>query len=112
MMKDEALPTPLESDRLQSPGHAGIRHGYFTREGGVSAGIYRGLNVGLGSADERADIEENRRRVAAWFGLPVEQLATVNQVHSPDVVTVDGNYDGARAQADALVTATPGIILG
>ena len=111
-MTTTALPTPLESTLLQGTGRAGIRHGYFTREGGVSEGIYRGLNVGLGSADDRSNVEENRRRVAAWFDMPVEQLATVHQVHSPDVVTVDGSYDGVRPEADALVTATPGIILG
>lgn len=112
MMKDDALPTPLESPLLQAAKDTGIRHGYFTREGGVSEGIYRGLNVGLGSADERTHVEENRRRVAAWFDLPVEKLATVHQVHSPDAVAVDAAYDGARPQADALVTATPGIVLG
>jgi YfiH family protein len=110
-MKDDALPRPLESPLLKASGGR-IRHGYFTRQGGVSDGIYRGLNVGLGSNDARPAVEENRRRVAAWFGLPVEKLATVHQIHSPDVVTVDAGYDGARPQADALVTATPGIALG
>lgn len=111
-MKDDVLPTPLESPLLNSAGRAGIRHGYFTRHGGVSEGIYRGLNVGLGSRDERPAVEENRRRVAEWFGLPVDRLATVHQVHSPDVISVDAAYDGARPQADALVTATSGIVLG
>lgn len=111
-MKDDLLPHPLESPLLKDAGHAGIRHGYFTREGGVSEGIYRGLNVGLGSRDERQAVEENRRRVAAWFRLPVERLATVHQIHSPDVVTVDAAYDGTRPQADAIVTATPGVVLG
>ncbi|MET0749274.1 MAG: peptidoglycan editing factor PgeF [Rhizobium sp.] len=111
-MKDDALPQPLQSTLLTTAGLAGIRHGYFTRQGGVSEGIYRGLNVGLGSKDERRAVEENRRRVAAWFSQPVERLATVHQVHSPDVVPVDAAYDGARPQADALVTATPGVVLG
>lgn len=111
-MKDDLLPFPLESPLLKTAGRTGIRHGYFTRAGGVSEGIYRGLNVGLGSKDAREAVEENRRRVAAWFGLPVERLATVHQIHSPDVVTVDAAYDGARPQADALVTATPGVVLG
>ncbi|WP_423339638.1 peptidoglycan editing factor PgeF [Rhizobium sp. HT1-10] len=111
-VKDHVLLQPLESPLLATAGRSGIRHGYFTREGGVSKGIYRGLNVGLGSRDERAAVEENRRRVASWFGQPIEKLATVHQIHSPDVVTVDGAYDGARPQADALVTATPGLVLG
>ncbi len=111
-MKDEALPTPIESTLLNGTSASGIRHGYFTRGGGVSRGIYRGLNVGLGSNDDREKVDENRRRVANWFRLPVERLATVHQIHSPDVVMVDQNYSGARPQADAMVTATPGIALG
>jgi YfiH family protein len=111
-MKDEALPTPIESGLLLQASGSGIRHGYFTREGGVSDGIYRGLNVGLGSGDDREKVDENRRRIAGWFGLPVERLATVHQVHSPDVVMVDESYGSERPQADAMVTATPGIALG
>lgn len=111
-MSENPLPHPLESALLAPARAAGIRHGYFTRSGGVSEGIYRGLNVGLGSNDDRERVLENRRRVAAWFGLPLERLATAHQIHSSDVVTIDGAYDGTRAEADALVTATPGIALG
>ncbi|MDE1991921.1 MAG: peptidoglycan editing factor PgeF [Rhizobiaceae bacterium] len=106
------MPTPIESALLSATKSAGIRHGYFTRHGGISEGLYRGLNVGLGSNDDREHVQENRRRVAAWFGLPVERLATVHQVHSPDVIVIDAGFDGARPQADAMVTATPGIALG
>jgi YfiH family protein len=106
------LPTPIASTLLSAAETAGIRHGYFTRAGGVSEGLYRGLNVGLGSNDSREHVQENRRRVADWFGLPVERLATVHQVHSPDVVTVGAHYNGSRPEADAMVTATPGIALG
>jgi len=112
LMQNAASPAPIESALLQQAAGDAIRHGYFTREGGVSEGLYRGLNVGLGSNDDRDRVNENRRRVAAWFGQPLEKLATVHQIHSPDAVTVDGNYDGDRPQADALVTATPGIVLG
>ena len=111
-MTDADSPAPIESALLNEATGSTIRHGYFTRAGGVSQGIYRGLNVGLGSHDERENVQENRRRVAAWFGLPVERLATVHQVHSPDVVTIGPDYDGDRPQADAMVTATPGIALG
>jgi hypothetical protein len=111
-MKDDALLSPVQSPLLSSKAGNAIRHGYFTREGGVSDGIYRGLNVGLGSNDERARVEENRARVSAWFGAEPEKLATVHQVHSPDAVIVDGSYDGARRVADALVTATPGLVIG
>ncbi|MBB3136762.1 hypothetical protein FHS26_004519 [Rhizobium pisi] len=111
-MQHAASPAPIESALLNEVTDNAIRHGYFTRAGGVSKGIYRGLNVGLSSSDERENIIENRRRVAAWFGLPLERLATVHQVHSPDVVTVGADYDGARPDADAMVTAVPGIALG
>jgi len=111
-MNEAATPAPIQSALLKEATGDAILHGYFTRQGGVSDGIYRGLNVGLGSNDERVKVQENRRRVANWFELPVERLATVHQVHSPDVVIVDKDYDGARPAADALVTATPGIALG
>lgn len=105
------VPKPLLSPALQALSPL-VRHGFFTREGGVSTGLYAGLNVGLGSADARPLVEENRRRVAAWFGLPVERLATQHQVHSPEVVTIDDAEDLPRRPADAMVTAVPGIILG
>lgn len=106
------VPTPIESPLLTAHAAPAIRHGFFTRLGGVSSSIYDGLNVGLGSHDDRTAVVENRRRVAAWFGQPAERLATVNQVHSPDVVTIDDAYAGERPSADAMVTAAPGIVLG
>ncbi|MBV2187113.1 MAG: peptidoglycan editing factor PgeF [Rhizobium sp.] len=111
-MQDHPLPDPITSPLFAEAESKGIRHGYFTRKGGVSQGIYRGLNVGLGSRDEREKVEENRRRVSGWFGLAPDRLATVHQVHSPDVVVVDRTYSGDRPTADALVTASPGVILG
>lgn len=108
----DVLATPIESPLLTASCGNRIRHGFFTRQGGVSTGIYEGLNVGLGSKDDRKHVLENRRRVAAWFGQPLMKLATVNQVHSPDVVTVDATYAGERPSADALVTCEPGIVLG
>ncbi|MBD9387440.1 peptidoglycan editing factor PgeF [Agrobacterium sp. AGB01] len=111
-MQDEHMPLPIESPLLSSGSSGAIRHGFFTRQGGVSHGIYRGLNVGLGSQDDQEAVIENRTRVANWFGLPLERLATVHQVHSPDVTTVDSHFDGERPQCDALVTRTPGIVLG
>ena len=105
-------PRPVTAASLDDMGAAGIRHGFFTRDGGVSEGIYRGLNVGLGSNDDPEKVRENRRRVSAWFGLPLDRLATAHQIHSPDVVVVGADYDGSRPQADAQVTASPGVILG
>ncbi len=111
-MKDQALPHPIESPLLAERAGKAARHGFFTRTGGVSEGIYRGLNVGLGSQDERENVHENRARVARWFAVEPDRLATVHQIHSPDVVVVDARYDGARPQADAMVSNTPGVVLG
>ncbi|NTE86940.1 peptidoglycan editing factor PgeF [Agrobacterium rubi] len=111
-MQDETLPLPLQSPLLAASSGKPIRHGFFTRHGGVSEGIYRGLNVGLGSHDVRQSVMENRKRVASWFGMPVEKLATVHQMHSPDVIVIDEQYNGERPEADAMVTATPGIVIG
>ncbi|MGH6861823.1 MAG: peptidoglycan editing factor PgeF [Phyllobacterium sp.] len=105
-------PAPLRSSLLGSPENDRIDHGFFTRQGGVSGGIYRGLNVGSGSSDTRENVAENRRRVAETLGAPVSQLVTVHQVHSPDVITVTAPIAGDRPKADAMVTATPGIVIG
>ncbi len=104
--------SPIISDVLSNASGEIVTHGFFTRQGGVSEGIYEGLNVGLGSRDTPQRVIENRARVAGWFGAPIENLATVHQIHSPDVFTVKGPYDGGRPEADALVTATPGIVIG
>ncbi|WP_117193685.1 peptidoglycan editing factor PgeF [Rhizobium terrae] len=111
-MQDRPLPTPIESPVLNERAGSRIRHGFFTRQGGVSEGLYAGLNVGVGSDDDREKVMENRARVAGWFGLPVEKLATVHQVHSPDVFVVDATYAGERPQVDAMVTTVPGVALG
>jgi YfiH family protein len=90
-----------------------IRHGFFTRQGGVSAGIYTSLNCGYGSNDDAANVTENRRRVLATIGLPAEALAATYQVHSADVVEVTKPWPlQARPRVDAMVTTRPGIALG
>lgn len=90
-----------------------ISHHFFTREGGVSEGLYASLNVGIGSKDVPEHVTQNRTRVAAHFGLPHGALATVHQVHSPKVVMLDSVPDiAARAEADAMVTREKNIILG
>lgn len=91
----------------------GVRHAFFTREGGVSQGIYKGLNGGIGSSDDPAHVAENRRRMAQTLGVPPVNLLTLYQVHSPDVVTVDEPWQSkARPRADAMVTRRAGIALG
>jgi len=86
------------------------RHGFFTRKGGASSGIFAGLNCGTGSSDQAEIVAINRARVAEAMGLGVEALVSVHQVHSPDVVTVTGPL-ADRPRADAMVTATPGLAL-
>ncbi len=90
-----------------------IAHGFFTREGGTSSGLYAGRNCGLGSDDLRANVIENRGRTADDLGVPRDQLLTVYQVHSPQVVvaTKPWSHDDAP-EGDAMVTATPGLALG
>jgi polyphenol oxidase len=100
---------------IQAPAlasHSGIRHAFFTRQGGVSDGIYASLNGGIGSSDEPAKVQENRRRMAAALGAKHDALISVYQVHSPDAVIVEGPWRGERPKADAMVTATPGLALG
>lgn len=102
---------PILSEGLSGIGN--VRHGFFTRQGGVSSGIYAGLNVGLGSDDDPDLVRQNRDRVAAALGLPGKPLSTPHQVHSPDVVTVSEPFpEGDRPKVDAVVTTTPGVIIG
>lgn len=101
----------LESLLLSSV--PGIRHAFFTRAGGVSAGIYAGLNAGLGSQDEPENVKENRRRMAAALDVAPERLLTLHQIHSPDVVVATEPWSStARPRGDAMVTKVPGIALG
>ena len=91
---------------------AGVRHGFFTRRGGVSRGVYQGLNVGAGSRDDPAAVAHNRRLAAQSFGDPAPPLVTVYQVHSAHAVIVGEPWPGDPPQADAMVTAQPGLMLG
>lgn len=111
-MLETVRPDPIRSPVLDGFASEGIRHGFFTRVGGVSGGIYAGLNVGTGSNDDPASVTENRRRVSSWMGVPQDRLVTVHQVHSPDVVVVDAPFRGERPRADAMVTDRPGLALG
>lgn len=83
----------------------GIRHGFMTRAGGVSEGIYESLNCGLGSDDDLERVRENRRRVLKLAGIPAKTLLTAYQIHSPDVLVAEEEWhDGPRPKVDALVT--------
>jgi YfiH family protein len=101
---------------LQAPSLAalpGIRHGFFTREGGVSDGVYATLNGGIGSKDARANVDENRARMAARLGVTVERLLSCYQIHSPEVVVAHEPWTyETRPRADAIVTREPGLAVG
>ncbi|HEY0521878.1 MAG TPA: peptidoglycan editing factor PgeF [Stellaceae bacterium] len=91
----------------------GLRHAFFTREGGVSEGIYASLNCGFGSQDDPARVAENRARAAAALDVAPDRLLTCHQVHSADAVTVTKPWTReANPRADGMATAVPGIALG
>jgi polyphenol oxidase len=92
---------------------ARVTHAFFTRQGGVSEGLFAALNVGIGSSDDPAHVRENRRRAAATFDLPETALVTAYQVHSADVAVVEAPWAaGQGPKVDGLVTDKPGIALG
>lgn len=101
----------IESPELRDA--PGVRHAFFTRQGGVSEGIYASLNGGLGSSDLPEHVAENRARMTAQLGLAPEALVSLHQVHSADaqIVTRAWSRD-ERPRADGMATATPGLALG
>ena len=101
---------------LQAPSlgkMARIRHGFFTRTGGVSQGVYASLNGGVGSNDAPDKVADNRARMAAALGVTPGRLLTPYQIHSPDVVVAENPWTSAdRPRADAIVTRTPSLAIG
>lgn len=96
---------------------AGIPHGFLTRQGGVSKGLYDSLNCGPGSDDDPAHVTENRRRALAAIGMAGASLQSLHQVHGDTVAVVDQVPPGPdeilpRPRADAAVTASAGVALG
>ena len=87
-----------------------FRHGFFTRRGGASSGVFEGLNCGYGSSDQRDVVATNRARVADAMEVEPVALVGVHQYHSAEVVNMTGPTD-VRPKADAMVTATPGLAL-
>lgn len=111
MTSTTPTPQPIEATSLSRL--RGIRHGFFTREGGNSTGLYAGLNCGLGSSDDRDKVLENRRRMASALGRPDAPVVTLFQTHSATARIVTGAQDPANLpKADAVVTATPGVVVG
>jgi YfiH family protein len=90
---------------------AGVRHAFFTRHGGVSTGLYESLNVGRGSKDDPAAVEENRRRAAAHFGAGNDDLLTCHQIHSSNPLLAADRWNH-RPEGDAVVAAVPGLVCG
>ncbi len=97
--------SPIQSDLL-----GGVTHGFFTREGGVSEGIYAGLNAGQGSADDPAAVAQNRDLIAGHLG--VNDLVSLHQIHSAEAVVVSGPWPAERPRADAMVSDQRGVALG
>ena len=90
----------------------GLRHAFFTRDGGVSDGVYAALNGGLGSNDDPARVAENRRRMAETMGVAPSHLLSVHQIHSPDAIVATAPWNGAaRPKADAIVTKSEGLAI-
>lgn len=96
---------------LTSDSLAPLRHGFFTRKGGASSGVFAGLNCGTGSSDQNEIVQINRARVAEAMAAPPSHLVGVYQIHSPDVLTVAAPLETSPPRADALVTNTPGLVL-
>jgi polyphenol oxidase len=100
----------LKSDTLARL--AGIEHGFFTRAGGVSQGVYASLNAGIGSSDAKERVVENRARMAAALGCPPQNLLSAYQIHSPTVVVAREPWaPDARPRADGIVTQVPGLAI-
>lgn len=98
----------MSVEYITDPSLGAARHGFFTREGGASSGVFKGLNCGEGSSDQSEIVALNRARAAAALGLDPGQLASVHQVHSADVVQIQ-NITDAKPKADAMVTDQPGL---
>ena len=91
----------------------GIRHAFFTREDGVSDGMYASLNAGVGSDDDPAKVAQNRARMAKAVGVTPERFLTAYQIHSPQVVVAETPWTAeTRPRADAIVTRVPGLAVG
>jgi YfiH family protein len=100
-------PHALHSSRLAAL--PGVRHAFFTRRGGVSGGMYGSLNAGPGSNDDPNAVAENRRRIAAWFGIEPPSMLSAYQIHSATAHVAESAWT-QPPEGDAVVTATPGLV--
>ncbi|MEW7006402.1 MULTISPECIES: peptidoglycan editing factor PgeF [unclassified Lentilitoribacter] len=90
----------------------GIKHGFFTRRGGHSDGIFSSLNAGLGSGDDRDCVEQNRKDICSTLDINIQNLATLHQIHSNRVHTANSGISSDRPQADGIVSNTSGVAIG
>lgn len=116
-MADDDVEASLYSARVITArilsGDTRVRHGFFTRNGGISVGVYASLNCGLGSGDDLDHVRANRERALRKLDLPPDRLATAYQVHSAEVRTVDRPWSAAeRPRVDGLATRMPRLALG
>jgi polyphenol oxidase len=103
----------LERAAIRAAALADVRHAFFTRQGGVSKGVYTSLNGGVGSQDDPAAVAENRACMAGVLGVAPKNLLVPYQIHSAEALAVSSPWaEGARPRCDGLVTATPGLALG
>ena len=101
----------IQSEALN--GNGGVRHGFFTRRGGVSGGVFASLNCGFGSGDEASKVDANRQAALLRLGLDGGDLLTVRQVHSSDAVAVEAPWTRQDTpRADGMATRRPGLALG
>lgn len=111
MVTTDASPEPIRAPILAALD--GIRHGFFTRRGGTSAGVYSSLNCGIGSGDDRNTVLVNRARVAGAMGVTADHLLSPYQVHGANAVVAREPWaPGEGPAADGIATATPGIAIG
>jgi hypothetical protein len=113
LTRSRELVIPARMIQAPSLSSSGIRHAFFTREGGVSEGIYESLNGGIGSRDAPDKVGENRARMATALGVARENFVTCYQIHSPDVIVAEQPWRRENSpRADAIVTRVPGLAIG
>ncbi len=101
--------SPIISEELSALASKGIAHGFYTRQGGVSSGLYDSLNAGQGSKDEPALVLENRARIASHLGVAPTHMAGCYQIHSAKVIQITEPQEQPRPEADGLVSNVPGM---
>ncbi|ALE03577.1 peptidoglycan editing factor PgeF [Bartonella ancashensis] len=103
---------PILANNLVSLKTHGVKHGFFTRQGGISKNLYSSLNVGHSSNDDPEHVMQNRTSIARYFDIDTRNLITTNQVHSCKVVVIDRAFVNEPPNADSLVTTTKGLAIG